>query len=668
MKSKMIITARSAGSKDAEYTALVNSGLSVNEKCCGGDGSSLKPYEMEYRINNTERLPWNGVIHFQLVVSKKNPQFYLPGFMYRRNRGEAPQNTPVKFPRLREGGLCKPSSYWWMMRGDRLASPAALIFDSGNISGLSASPYWVVHNGSRMQWIPELGSNNKFYQYSGYSCDINSCSVGYTLGYENAPWMFVTSSNVYDRESVSEVNSFCIMPGEEIIVNLRVYEYCADDETGIYEAFDEVYSYYHEEPRYIGNKKNQNKVKEYISNAVSDLASALYADAWLDDEKCYSGFVYEDGSLNKLGSLTWTNGMSVAVPMLLSAIRLGNEKMRSQALTCIGNILDNCMNQSSGLPYDAVDNGTWSVHGWWFDGMHTGGHAAYLTGQALYYVIKAYVFEKEKMNCVHDNWLDFVKPVIERVNREKNSLGEYPFVFSEYDGTGLEYDSFGGAWCLAATAFYTLITGDEQYLEGLIASEQHYYDSYVSKCCCYGAPLDTSKAVDSEGILAYIRAVRFLHEFTGSQYLLKHMRDGLEYEYTYKFCYNAPVKIAPLSTVGWSSCGGSITSTCNPHIHPMSSTIVDEQLYYYKCTGDKYVYSRMKDTLMWGCQTYNTYDGEYGYGKKGWMSERFCYSQGLLMEHFKDGSLSSTWLTLMAWASGSILEGMTGDYWDSLIE
>lgn len=682
MKSKIKITAAVAGNKETVYRSPDKYNLSITESCIAGDGSSKHPYQMHYKISNTSDTEWKGIVHIELLIPKKDPQFYLPGFMYRRNRGEAPQNTPVQFPRMREGEPNKPSSSWWMIRGDRLASPAALVYDSGMISGLCASPYWITKNGNREQWTPASESRQSgkaFYQYAGYSCKLENefvengdkyCSVGYTLGYENAPWLFVSSAHVYDREPITDANSFVIKPGEEVIVKINLFEYEAETETDIYNALDEVYTYFHEYPRYIESESyKDSKIepnKDYILNAIGDLAGALYRDAWLSDEKCYSGFVYDDGSLNKLGSLTWTNGMSVAVPVLLSAIRLGDDNMRSQALTCINNIIGNCMNPASGLPYDAVNDGVWSVRGWWYDGMHTGGHAAYLTGQALYYVLKAYWFEKEKMKCIHEDWISFVKPVIDRINKEKNSVGEYPFAFSEEDGTGLEYNSFGGAWCLAATACYTWLTGDKQYLEGMLVSEKHYYDSYVSKCYCYGTPLDTSKAVDSEGILAYIRALRFMHAFTGSEYLLKHMRDGIEYEFTYKFIYNSPVKIPPLSTVGWSSCGGSITSTCNPHIHPMSSTIVDELMYYYKCTGDSYVYSRIQDTVLWGCQTYNTFDGEYGYGKKGWMSERFCYSQGLLTEHFPDGSLSSTWLTLMAWASGSILEGMAGDYWDNI--
>ena len=54
----------------------------------------------------------------------------------------------------------------------------------------------------------------------------------------------------------------------------------------------------------------------------------------------------------------------------------------------------------------------------------------------------------------------------------------------------------------------------------------------------------------------------------------------------------------------------------------------------------------------------NTFDKEYDYGKTGWMSERFCFCEGLLTEKWPDGSPASTWFALMPWASASIIEGL----------
>ena len=204
---------------------------------------------------------------------------------------------------------------------------------------------------------------------------------------------------------------------------------------------------------------------------------------------------------------------------------------------------------------------------------------------------------------------------------------------------------------------------DRMYLPSLLASENYYHDTYIRHQECYGGPLDIDKNIDSEGILAYIRAVRYLHEITGEAYLLTHLRDALYYEYTFKFCYNSPVKIPPLSTIGWSSCGGSITSVVNPHIHPMSSSVMDEMVYFLSRQDDEYIRSRLEDTLLWSCQCHMIADREYGYGRKGWMSERFCHSEGLLTEHYPDGTPASTWFALMPWACGSILEGLTGELW-----
>ena len=72
-------------------------------------------------------------------------------------------------------------------------------------------------------------------------------------------------------------------------------------------------------------------------------------------------------------------------------------------------------------------------------------------------------------------------------------------------GAGLEYDSFSGAWCMAAAAYYSHLTGDRSRVSELLHSESWYYDAYVRRQECYGGPLDIDKNIDSEGILAYIR-------------------------------------------------------------------------------------------------------------------------------------------------------------------
>ena len=67
----------------------------------------------------------------------------------------------------------------------------------------------------------------------------------------------------------------------------------------------------------------------------------------------------------------------------------------------------------------------------------------------------------------------------EIIDKMKNADDEYPFIFSEKTGAGIEYDSLGGAWCMAAISYYSWITGDKSFIESLRKSENHYYNGFV---------------------------------------------------------------------------------------------------------------------------------------------------------------------------------------------
>ena len=654
----IICVARSLGSGHSDYYPCEKYGLKIELSGEKDDANSVYT-DVKVDITNTSEEDFNGVVHLKVMADDEKPKFFMPGFMYNTNTADKPSSGRKAFPRIKRNPEGMPESEYFMTRSDRLAEPVSIVFSSGKVKGIAAPPYWVKENGKPIPVSFEDGvkkpANAKFMQYGGFSCNINDSgkvSVGYTLGYEDAPWLFVQTATVLERKALDEKNSFHIRAGENIEFHIVIYEYEGEDERAIYRALSHVYERFHEAPRTIAGMDKEK--------ALSLLSGAIRDNAWLEDEKMYSGFVYDrdEPRYNKIGSLSWTNGLSVAVPMLFAANRSQDEKGRRQSLEFIDNVIRNSFNPDSKLLYDAVEDGKWSVRGWWYNGMHSGGHSAYLNGQAVYYILKAYLSEKKAHNVVHDDWLAFVAPVIRKMNSEMNSDYEYPFSFSENTGAGLEYDSMGGTWCLAATALYELITEDKEYLDVIKKSEQHYYDAYVVKCECYGGPLDTDKAVDDEGILAYIRALRILHEITKEDYLLDHMKYALYYECSFKLSYNTPVSVMPLSKIGWSSCGGSITSTANPHIHPMSSTIIPEMRYYASACDDKYMMERLEDTIKWSLQTFNTYDKEYGYGEPGWMSERFCFCQGLLTERYPDGSPASTWFALMPWASASIIEGL----------
>ena len=655
---KINVEARGKGDPGIEYKPLEQVGLHASINEISGYGLLSDPRIVRITLQNKMMNRWEGVVHVALTFPCKNPRFFLPGFMYGRNRGEAPLTVPNEFPRIREV-LCRPASPWWMVRSDRLSHPAAFAFDEQRLYGIFGSPYFVLQGNQKIGWIP--GRKGPFFQYAGFTCSLEAGSIGYTLGYENAPWMFVKSQDVRERAPLG-TNCFRLDAGEEVTFELSLIDCEVEDTRVIYDAVRTVYDFWHESPRVSGTP----------CEAVSDIALAVYRDAWNEEDKNYFGFVFDDPDgfgYQKLNSISWTNGLAVAMPMLRAALRLNQESIRTQALACIDNIVRNSLNPASGLPYESFNAGTWSNYGWWFDKMHTPGHSSYLIGQAIYYILTAYELEEREKGALHPDWLHFAETVLVKLEQSKNADLEYPYILSENTGAGLEYDSMAGTWCLAACARFNFIQPDAVRLQGLCASEAHYYRHFIAKAECYGGPLDTDKATDSEGVLAYIRAVRWLHSITGNEIYLDHLRDALYYEFSFKFCYNSPIKTPPLSKIGWSSCGGSITSVANPHIHPMSSTVIDEMYYYLRYRNDTYVRNRLEDTLHWSCQTYNRFDKEYGYGLKGWMSERFCHSEGLVVEKYPDGQPASTWFALMPWAAGCILEGLSGDGWDdSLLE
>lgn len=641
---------RSSSDEEIKYKSADSACIDFSYTLKSEDDIS-KTYEVCVKNNSKEA--FEGVIHIKACKETLAPKVFMPGYMYNTNTAEMNLENRKAFPRIKKNSDCEYESPFWMTRADRLAVPVSIIYDNGNIFGISASPYFMGDSSNRKPYAPYDELEGILYKHNGFTCEIEESSCGFTIGYENAPFLFVETMTVRDREKLSKENTFELKSGEEITFEITVYEYAGESEQSVNRAIKHAYNKYHQSPRTIDGM-TEKKAVELLSGAIRDYA-------WLPDENMYTGFVYDkpDGNIcNKIGSLSWTNGLAVATPMLMAANKLKDETSRTQALSFINNVLENAYNPASSLLFDAVEDGKWSAKGWWYTGMRNGGHSGYINGQAVYYILKAYLSEKSERGIVHDDWVNFVSPVIKQMNSQLDDSYEYPFAFSEETGDGIEYDSMGGVWCLAATALFVQITGTDEYNDILKKSEQHYYDKYVSKMECYGGPLDTDKTVDDEGILAFIRVDRILHEVFGDNMYLEHMRDAIYFECSFKLAYNTPVQVRPLCEMKWSSCGGSITSTANPHIHPMSSTIVGEMQYLTEHMDDEYISERLNDTIKWSLQTFNTKEKEYGYGRIGWMSERFCFCQGLLVEKYPDGEIAGTWFALMSWAMGSIIEGL----------
>ena len=661
-KATLCVRVREKNDPDTFYKPLISEKMVVNVKMIKGIGAAHEPYVCNVTVTNKQSIEWKGVVRFEVASSEAiEGRFFLPGFLYGKNRGEV--DRPVGstlYPRLRKGDINLPYSPFWMVRSDRLTHPVAIVQFDNTYYGVSGSPYFKKKSKGLVEWYP--GEPGEFALFNGFGCSLeNQASVYYTLGYENSPGMY-DGNKISPRTALTD-NCINIDPQSEITFRLYLYEFTNTDQVAsVGSVIKNVYERYHEAPRQSVSARR----------SVGDIANAIYTDAWVPAINNYSTLVYlKDGLVDQvpMASISWTGGVEIAVPELQAALRLGNEPMRQQAISCIENIVNNSLNQKSGLPFDAFNDGQWTINGWWIrDLKGSEGHSSYLTGQCIWYILKGYEQEKKSRNLEHRNWLEFSRKVLERTIKTLNKENAFPYTWSAETGEGKDYDGFCGCWCLAALSYYIKITSNMELLATCNLVDDYYFTKFVKRMECYGTPHDTWKAVDSEGILAFIKANRILHELTNDTKYLEYLKAGLEYEFTFKFCYNVPVQVPPLSKIGWSSCGGSITSTCNPHIHPMSNNVLDDILYCYKIIRDPYLKMRMNDTWFWGLQTYNSKDNEMDFGKKGWMSERFCYSEALLIEKYPDGSPSSIWFCFLPWGASNVLEGLCGDMWDYKIE
>lgn len=164
---------------------------------------------------------------------------------------------------------------------------------------------------------------------------------------------------------MTEENSFFLAQGEEVKFALTLYNYFGENETAVNKAIRRTYEEYHQSPRTVEGM-SERKAVQLLSGAIRDYA-------WIESEQMYSGFVFDrpDGlAYNKIGSLSWTNGFAVAVPMLMAANKLQDDEARRQSLLFMENTMHNCMNPKSGLMFDAVDNNIWSGRGRIYKAFH----------------------------------------------------------------------------------------------------------------------------------------------------------------------------------------------------------------------------------------------------------------------------------------------------------
>ena len=572
---------------------------------------------------------------------KESPYYMIPGFLYGTNNLE---KSPGPHHKLNyHGPIDWPNSSLLFTRADRSSHPGIITVQENTVDLIGISDRM---EGAEFEptdvWMPRYPYNGLMIDTSQEDRDI----TGFMLGYEHAPRRYTL---VWDDPKTPRQDEYLFgwlqgLKGKTLTAKVYYYADEAKDVRDYSKPLKWYYRQIHQSPR----KRSERM------HAIETIASSIIEETWLPEDKGFFICDNEDG--RQQSPIAWTGGMQVAYPLLKAAEKTGNKKFADIAHTYINHLCSEGMNARAGFLHEEKHYGKWTITGWWGkreNCLNFGDkplHCGYVNGQASYYLLKSFVVNDKKDTL----WLRTARTVIESAIRVQRKDGYIPCFFDPVTGEGRDHerslDGFMSCWFVPGAALLYHLTGEKKYLDAADKAIV-YYNSYHRKGELYGAPMDTFNAVDEEGNLAYILGCVELHKATRNKKYIELAMDGLHYEFSWKFAYNAVYSNDPLRSMNWPSSGGSITSTHNPHIHQMGNIIAGELFYMYEQTKDPYIADRLRDTCIWGLGSYNTKDNDFGFGKKGHSTEQFFYSDALLLPWWKphDGGV---WEANLPWSSG----------------
>lgn len=571
----------------------------------------------------------------------------MPAFMYDFNEGG--KDPDATYPQLDNGhnnpGFSKP---WiekeWLVRADRSSHCVSSVI-TGEFTCAIGGRDVCRYSDGRVAEKNGLGiSSDDPYQ------------ISFSLGFINMPHTYsvIGGRNFHGRmegyvnldEGAAESEFF-----------LMLYESPSRQKAAA-KLLRDSYAFLHEKINDAGT----------VEDAVVAVSEALTTYGYNEEAKNFHCSLYFDNTpkadvKDEVFNNGWSGGSPVAYPLLVAGHQLNRPEWIKCARDILSDMAENALNEKSGLFYEnyCLDKDRWFTAGWWTYSANEG-HSSYVNGHMCHYLLKGYLLEQQA-GQERANWLNSARKVLDHVASIQTEDGNFGYIYSEEDGSIVDPVGFAGCWFVPAFANLYKITGQERYLD-VARKAMDFYRNDVEAFNVYGGPHDTWKSPDEEGILAWVKAARLLHEITGEERFLNDLLMGLDYEFSWKFAYNVVNEIEPLKSMNWCSTGGCVTSVNNSHIHPMGSSIAPTILYAYEQTKDEYLKARLIDTVRWTLTVYLHYDGEYGWGKKGLINERFCYTDSLLIERFPDGSPASTWFCGHSWASGAVLGGLAGEILD----
>ncbi|MFH0963712.1 MAG: hypothetical protein V2A58_06835 [Planctomycetota bacterium] len=573
-------------------------------------------------------LEWTGdpslapLLHWRWrLENRSEPFFLIPGVLYGTNNI---RKSPGSQPKLayRDLDARLPESPLWHVRADRSPAPFVSADFDGAFLALAVFESWQSQSG-------DWGYNSLGLSTHPHDGD----SLAISLGALDAPARPI--GHDWNGPPVRE-------PVTTDRASADACLYCSPARDRFaYEPFHRfLYDRWRQSPRRIAGWRE----------TLADIARPLGEEAVSPETGLHYTLIpgTPDGRWSRNTLIGFCGGLQAIQPMLAAARLLRDSALARTAISMIDKIAREALNPATGFLFDGltVDRG-WTGN-YWLPGDP---HSAYSNGQAAFFLTRAYLEEK-KLGFRRDAWLSAAESIVRASCRVQLPDGRFPLLVSTADASVLDPEGFAGCWLAAACALYARATDDADALHAASRACEAYVED-LSTLELLGAPHDISKAPDEEGVLALVKLLRILHETTRDDRCLERALHALEYLFTWKFVYNTRHRAGP---VDWSSAGGDITSTHNIHIHAMGNMVAGDILYFADRLGDDRLRARLRDTLLWGLQLHNRFDGELGFGRKGWLSEQYYHTAVKYQPGEADGGV---WLAYLPWTAGAVLSSLT---------
>ncbi|MGL5540505.1 MAG: hypothetical protein ACRDBX_02595 [Erysipelotrichaceae bacterium] len=593
----------------------------------------------DYTLQLTATKPFCGIIQQTYgIQNNSQPYFMIPGYLYGTNNEHASKGMQPQL--LYRGKLEYPKTPLLYTRADRSTHNAVLTITQNIVLALNVAESTTLHQ-----------SNH----YNGLGIDTRADDafdrIAITLGYHHLPNHYRGKLREHSLQPTSNIGFLSLEKGDWLQTKGHYYVERAANRYAYEDVLVAFYNKIHSPPR----------PRCTIEAGIAQLTHALLKDAYNRNDAYFPSIVKEEGKLTTSGDSAWTGGMQVVYP-LARAISYHPEA-KAVVVEYITRFIDEAYHPKAHLFYESKTNKQYHISGWWkedlrlFDANHQPieeAYSAYVNGQALTYLLKTIShFKQIDPTLDTSGWSHVCREMVDHLIKQQRDDGAYGCYYHGDTGEALSFDSFQGAWVFAAIAQMAQLDGNPAYLKS-VEKAFAFYARFIENVEVWGMPLDANQAVDEEGNLAFITGLKTVHELTQNLIYLDMLVHCMHYECSWKFAYNTRFVHEPLQSLQWSSCGGSITSTHNIHIHPMGNLILEEMQYVVEHTQNEYFMNRMQDTLQWGLQTFNTDSFSFGFGKLGWATEQFFHTDAVQDDpnRVEDGGI---WSDYLPWGAACIL-------------